>query len=219
MATTERRGRPRSDREARGRALVQAALDVFAEKGFAGARLDDVAARAGVAKGTIYLYFATKDALFEAVVKSRILPTVARIEALAADGRTPSEDLLRGAIGAFYREVVAGEGREVLRLLLAEAPRFPSLAAFYHDAVIARGLAALKAIIARGVARGEFKEGPVTRRPEAVMGPAILAAVWKIAFEAHRPLDLDAYVEAHCALALAGLKAGTPSTAAAGGAI
>lgn len=192
--------------------MVQAALEVFAERGFASARLDDVAARAGVAKGTIYLYFDTKDALFEAVVKSRILPTVERIEALAAGGEGPSEGLLCTALGGFYREVVAGEGREVLRLLIAEAPRFPHLGAFYHDAVIVRALKALNAIIACGIERGEFLEGPVTRRPEALVGPALLAAIWKLVFEPHQPLELEGYIEAHLALALAGLRNGTPST-------
>ena len=123
----------------RVRAIIAAALEEFFQQGFAAARLDAIAERAGIGKGTIYLYFDSKETLFEEAVRSVILPVIERIESVALAPQGSAEALLRAMITTFYREVVATERRRLLRLLIAEGPRFPRLVSFYHAEVITRG--------------------------------------------------------------------------------
>lgn len=201
-------GSRRRRKEARPSEIAEAARAVFAEKGFAAARIEDVATRAGISKGTLYLYFDTKEALFEAVVREVIGPIVASADMLSRDENAKTEDLLRALIGIFYRELVGTERREIMRLLIAEAGRFPQLVEVYHREVIGRGKVVLGAIVARGVARGEFRDGPATRNPEIVLAPAIMAAIWKMVFDTIDPLDLEQFAAAHVDLVLAGLRAG-----------
>jgi AcrR family transcriptional regulator len=184
---------------------VDAALALFAEKGFAAARLDEVAARAGIAKGTIYLYFDSKEALFEAVVRARVLPVLDEAGTVAAAYQGSTAELLRALLKKLYAELVGSDLKQILRLLVAEAGRAPHLAAFYHREVLSRGKGLLGAVLRRGVERGEFRRAPALDMPEVVMGPAIMAAVWTLVFQAHAPLDLDAFFEAHVDLALNGL--------------
>lgn len=179
---------------------------VFAEKGFAATRIEDVAARAGISKGTMYLYFDTKEALFEAVVRDAIGPVLASADLLGRGHDARSEDLVRVLIETFYRELVCTERREILRMLIAEAGRFPRLVEVYHREAVGRGKAVLRAIVARGVARGEFRDGPAARNAEIVLAPAIMAAVWKILFDAIDPMDLEQFMQAHVDLVLAGLR-------------
>ncbi|MBV9076124.1 MAG: TetR/AcrR family transcriptional regulator [Methylobacteriaceae bacterium] len=197
----------RRRKDARPSEIAAAALAVFAEKGFAAARLEDVAARAGVAKGTVYLYFSTKEALFEAVVRDAFRPLLDGVGRARMDTSTSCADQLRGVLTIVYRELVATERRQIMRLLIAEAERFPDLVSFYHREIVSRGRGLLAAILADGVARGEFRDGPAVRQPEVVIGPAIMAAVWKLVFEPVEPLDLDRYAAAHLDLVMAGLSA------------
>jgi len=202
------RGTPRTRRkEARPAEIVEAALAEFAEMGFAAATLEAVARRAGVAKGTIYLYFETKDALFEAVVRAKVLPRLAEAGDLIDRFDGPSDQLLAMVIGKIYHEVIDTELRSIMRLLIAEGARFPNLTAFYDREILARGRDVIRSVILRGVERGEFRPSAATDMPEVVMGPAILAAVWRMIFEAHRPLDLERFLKAHIDLALNGLRA------------
>lgn len=207
QAAAPARAPRRRRKEARPAELVQAGFQVFARHGFAATRLEDVARQAGVAKGTIYLYFDTKEALFEAVIRQTISPLLDRVEALGQVPGGRMEDLLRLLIGTVYRELVGTERRQIMRMLIAESGRFPHLASFYYRETLARGRSILERVVAQGVASGEFRAGPATRCPEVVLGPAIMAAVWKMVFEAEAPLDLDAFMEAHIDLALNGLKA------------
>lgn len=199
-------GTRRRRKEARPSEIAEAARVVFAEKGFAAARIEDVAARAGISKGTLYLYFDTKEALFEAVVREAIGPVIASVDLLGRDDDARSEDLLRALIATFYRELVGTERREIMRMLIAEAGRFPQLVEVYHREAVGRGKAILRAIVARGVARGEFRDSPATRNAEIVLAPAIMAAVWKMLFDAIDPMDLDQFTQAHIDLVLAGLR-------------
>lgn len=204
--SADERPRRRRRKAARPSEIVAAALSEFAEKGFAASRLEDVAARAGISKGTIYLYFETKEALFEAVVREMISPVLDHIEMAQAGADVPSEQILRLVIETIYRRLVDTERRQLIRMLLAESPRFPHLVAFYHREAVSRGRKLLRAIVDRGVARGEFRDGPATRCPEAILGPAIMLAVWKLLFEPYDPLDLDAFMAAHLDLVLNGLR-------------
>ncbi len=189
------------------RFILAAALDEFADKGFADARLDAIAERAGVAKGTIYLYFDTKETLFEEAVRAVIGPIIARFESLAAAPEDSAEAILRQMITTLYREVVTDpKKRGLLRLIISQGPRFPRLLRFYHDELIARSMGALKRVLAYGVERGEFARSPAIGHPQIVFGPALTAAIWTILFAQLDPLDLDAYCEAHLDFVLRGLR-------------
>ncbi len=205
MSESDQSGRRRRRNEARPSEIVAAALTVFSERGFAAARLDDVAERAGIAKGTIYLYFATKEELFEAVVREAISPVLDRMSGALALPDISCRELVEHIIRTMYAQIVATERREILRLLVAEAKRFPNLVSFYHREVISRGKAIASEILRRGVASGEFRDGPASRTPEVVIGPAILAAVWKLVFEAIEPMDLEEMMIAHLDLVFGGL--------------
>lgn len=201
-------GRPRRRRkEERPGEIAAAALSVFAEKGFAAARIDDVAARAGTSKGTVYLYFDTKEALFEAVVREAFLSVLDRAAVAARDPAATCADLLRELMATIYRELVNTERREILRLLIAEAPRFPKLVEFYHREAIGRGKAILRSIVVRGVSTGEFAGGPVAEHPELIIGPAIMTAIWKLVFDPYEPIDAEKAMAAHVDLVLNGLLA------------
>lgn len=197
----------RRRKEARPREILAAALSVFSERGFAAARLDDVAERAGIAKGTIYLYFSTKEELFEAVVRDAFSPVLERMTGAMALPDMSCRALVELMIRTMYVQMVATERREILRLLVAEAKRFPDLVSFYHREAISRGKAIAGEILRRGIASGEFRDSPATRYPEVLMGPAILAAVWKLVFEPVEPMDLDRMVEAHLDLVLGSIVA------------
>lgn len=199
--------RKRRRKDQRPGEITAAALDVFIEKGFAAARLEDVAERAGTAKGTIYLYFSSKEDLFEAVVRDAFAPVLDPVIAAIGNHTSSCEALLRFIIGTLYRELIGTKRREIMRLLIAEAGRFPRLVEFYHREAVGRGKALMGAVLARGVSTGEFRDCPATRHPEAVMGPAVLAAVWKLVFEEVEPLNLETFMEAHLDLVLSGIRA------------
>ena len=197
-----REGR-RGDRE---RAIVAAALAEFSAKGFAAARLDDVARRAGVAKGTLYLYFDGKDALFQAVIRQAILPRIADAEALAAGFDGPTEALLRRMLKTLGREIVETEAGEAMRLVIAEAGRFPELTAFYYRSVVRRGLDLVRGVVARGVARGEFRPSALDEHPQLLVAPLILAVIWTALFQRLQPIDLERLLDGHLDLLLDGLR-------------
>src|SRR5476651_1040135 len=134
---------PRADRRAeRRQAILAAALKEFSARGFAAARLDDVADQAGIAKGTIYLYFRDKEALFQDLIRSEMSPVVATLEtALAVD--LPVRVVAERAVELFVREVYGTSRREIIRLILSVGPRFPQLADFYYREVLSRIIAAV----------------------------------------------------------------------------
>jgi AcrR family transcriptional regulator len=196
------------EREARTKALLAAALDVFLERGFESARLDEVAQRAGVAKGTLYLYFPSKEALFEALIGSLIAsPFQAAGEAMLKQD-VPAEAMLRGLLNFAKTEILGTKRKDVARLIISEAGRFPELAAFYHREVIARGMTVVRAIIQRGVERGEFSSDAAARFPQLVVAPVLVAIVWTGLFDRVQKLDTSGLIDAHADLLIAGLKGG-----------
>ncbi|RDI62396.1 TetR/AcrR family transcriptional regulator [Microvirga subterranea] len=202
--------RSENDRQARLQAILDAALDVFLDKGFAEARLDDVAARAGVAKGTIYLYVPSKQALFEALVQSGIGGALGTIEQKVLTLDMTAEEQFR-ALFAFLRQEVLGTRRlDIVRLFLREGSRFPELAEIYHREVISRGLALLRGIAERGVASGEFRSDEIVRFPQLAIAPGLMALIWTSLFQRLDPLDVAGMLDAHLALMMKALK-GPPS--------
>ncbi len=189
----------------RMREILSAALEEFFQEGFAATRLDAIAERAGVAKGTIYLYFDSKETLFEEAVRSAILPVLQRIETFSVDPQGSAEAALRAMISIFYRDVIGTDRRRILRLFIAEGPRFPRLLAFYHAEVLSRGMAAMRNVLQYGVERGEFRASAAINYPHVIFGPALIGALWKMMFDNLEPLDIDGLRDAHLDSILHGL--------------
>jgi AcrR family transcriptional regulator len=180
---------------ARREAILSAALDEFSASGFAATRLDDVARRAGVAKGTIYLYFRDKESLFQELIRTMLTPLVGTIEALGkAD--LPISALAEHFADLFVREVYETRRKDVIRLMIAEGRRFPNLAEFYYREVLARIIAAVRALLARAAARGEAPAGLVDF-PQIIAAPGLVAIIWSGLFERFEPLDVRAMMKTH----------------------
>ena len=180
----------------RRNAILKASLDEFSERGFAAARLDDVARRAGVAKGTIYLYFKDKEALFQELVRFQIGPVVGALEAVLASD-LPLAVIVEHALDIFVREIYGTHRKQVLRLIISEGPRFPALAEFYYREVLAHILKAVRARLARAVERGEIAGDELVRFPQLLGAPGIVAIVWSGLFDRFEPLDVRAMMRAY----------------------
>jgi AcrR family transcriptional regulator len=196
-ASSSRRVDVRAAKAAERRnAILKAALDEFSERGFAAARLDDVARRAGVAKGTIYLYFKDKEALFQELVRFQIGPVVGALEAVLASD-LPLAVIVEHALDIFVREIYGTHRKQVLRLIISEGPRFPALAEFYYREVLAHILKAVRARLTRAVERGEITGDELVRFPQLLGAPGIVAIVWSGLFDRFEPLDVRAMMRAY----------------------
>jgi AcrR family transcriptional regulator len=188
--------------------ILQAAFEEFSRQGFAATTLDQVAERAGITKGTIYVYFANKEALFIAMVKEFIGPAVERAAGAFEDHTGSTADFLRAELAAIYDDMVHDRyHREVMRVLIAESARFPALADRFYKEFLGPRLDLLRRVIARGVERGEFRNSAVAQCPEVIVAPLTHADVWVLLFGNRRRLDLDRYFRAHIDLVLHGLLA------------
>jgi AcrR family transcriptional regulator len=199
----------RRRKDARPTEILDAALAVFAEKGYAATRMDEIARRAGVTKGTIYLYFESKDAVFRSLVQESIGATIQSVTAAAERFEGSSADLLRmvlRGIGTFVRV----DDRVVLpKVMIAEAGNFPGLAEFYRREVIDRGLGLLTSVIARGTARGEFRAVNPEHTAKLCVAPLLVAIFWRTTFGKFDtvPYDLNGLIETHIDVLLRGLAA------------
>ena len=182
--------------EARRQAILTAALDEFSAAGFAAARLDDVARRAGVAKGTIYLYFRDKEALFQELIRAVLGPLITQFEA-AAGRDVPVRVMAEEIVALFEREIYATRRKDVIRLIIGEGPRFPKLAAFYYTEVLSKLIAAARARLARAAERREPGAETLMRFPQLLVAPGLVAILWSSLFERFEPLDVSALMRAH----------------------
>jgi AcrR family transcriptional regulator len=183
------RGSARKQRSAvRREAILAAALDEFSTRGFEAARLDDVAKRAGVAKGTIYLYFRDKENLFQELIRTMLMPLIGTIEALGAAEVTVSA-FSEQIVELFVREVYETRRKDVIRLMISEGRRFPKLAEFYYREVLSRIIAAVRTLLRRAAARGEVPEG-LAEFPQIIAAPGLVAIIWSGLFERFEPLDV-----------------------------
>jgi AcrR family transcriptional regulator len=181
--------------EARRQAIVAAALAEFCARGFAATRLDDVARRADVAKGTIYLHFRDKEALFREIVGTMLVPIVAVLEAPPPD--VSIRTVLERFADLFVQEIYATERRNVLRLVMTEGPRFPELAEFYYRNVVERAIAAMRVLLQHARARGELANDTLIRFPQLIVAPGMVAIIWSGLFDRFAPLDVGAMMRAH----------------------
>jgi AcrR family transcriptional regulator len=191
---------------ARPAEILDAALDCFAERGFTATRMDDVAVRAGVTKGTVYLYFKTKEELFTALVRSKLLPNIERLEAASADA--PAPVLLERLMAMWAEHLVPSRASVLPKLIMAEAGNFPELAKFYLDEVIHPARAQLASVLRRGVQTGEFRPIDVDSIVYCVLGPLLFAVYWRHSFEPldEAPLDVAALCRTHLDTLLNGLR-------------
>jgi AcrR family transcriptional regulator len=186
--------------------ILDAALEEFTRHGYAGTRLDDVAARAGVTKGTIYVYFQSKDELFRAMFRKFQRPLLEDMHKCIDTTQISSIEFFRQFLRFIYSVMRTDrEGREIFRLMIAEAERFPELVDAYHREVIAPLVETLREVIGQGIARGEIRHSAALEFPEIVMAPAALMHLWLLVFSHCVPMDADRYLEAHLDLMLYGL--------------
>jgi AcrR family transcriptional regulator len=163
-------------------------MEEFISRGFAATRLDDIARRAGVAKGTIYLHFKDKESMFEELIRTAIVPLVGRMQGPLPTGGTV-RDLIEAFALNFIHEVVTTRRGDIVRLIVAEGPRFPSIADFYYREVVSKGLAGMRAMVELGIARGEIKNANLAKFPQIMVAPALIAVIWQSLFARHAPLD------------------------------
>lgn len=202
-----RRPRWKRRKEARPAEIVAAALQVFVERGFAATRLEEVARRAGVTKGTVYLYFKNKDTLFKAVVRETIVPCIAEGEALAASHTGSARELCEALIRGWWRLIGETELSGIPKLMLAEAVNFPQLARFYYDEVVSRGQRLMAHALERGMANGEFRRVDVPVAVRLMIAPLLHAAHWRHSFAlcTREPFDVGRYIDTHIDLFLNGI--------------
>ncbi|RCS57594.1 TetR/AcrR family transcriptional regulator [Parvibium lacunae] len=194
-------------KEARPAELLEAALDVFVAKGFASTRLDDIAAKAGVSKGTLYLYYRSKEALLKAVVQQNIVPIVANAQQLADQYSGPSADLFRLLILGWWQQFGNTKLSGIPKLLVGEANNFPELAQYYHDQVIQPAHQLMGSVIARGIAAGEFAPCEIPTTVHVLFAPMVMLSLWHHSFGPCCPDNLDpiAYLNRYLTLTLTAL--------------
>ena len=206
MPVTKTRWKRR--KEARPQELTAAALELFVEKGFAATRLDEIAARAGVSKGTLYLYFDSKEDLFKAVIREGLLPLLAEGEELMASMPGPASELFRAIVLRWWEIVGEGPIGGIPKLIFAEARNFPEIARFYADEVIERGKRLFVAVFRRGIDSGEFRPFDPQALVHIVISPLIMRVIWKHSLDCCgvTNVPLDDYLREYLELTLRGLR-------------
>ena len=198
----------RRRKDARPAELLEAALEVFVERGYTATRLEDIAHRAGVTKGTMYLYYENKEALFKELVRTTALPMVEGVEELVRTHRGSSWELVSLVLRRRWEALVHSSLGGIAKLMMSEAGNFPELARWYHEEIIARANAALARAIRLGVERGDFR--PVDERLTAyvAVAPLLIAAMWMHSFARCTPLPFapDEYLDHHLEILMRGLE-------------
>lgn len=201
-------GKPARRRvEDRPREICAAALAVFAEKGFAAAKLDEIAARAGIAKGTLYLYFKDKEDLFRAVVRDTVAPNVASIRENVANANVPFAEFVQMLLGRFVDMTDHVPVGAVAKIVIGESRNFPELAKVYHDLVVSQTIAIIAGLIKRAQAAGQVRPGDPRLHAMSIMGPMIMGVLWRETLQpiGAEPIDLKALARQHAETALTGL--------------
>lgn len=199
----------RRRKEARPQELTQAALELFVSKGYTATRLEDIAARAGVSKGALYLYFSGKEALFEAVIREGIVPTIDVGEAMVSNYQGSVAGLVRDLLYGWWDNVGATPLAGVIKLMVSEAGNFPAVAQYYYDNVIVRGRRLMSEALQRGVATGEFREIDVPMTIEVLFAPLLMMVIMRYSLAPCHPeggIDPRRLLECHVGLLLDGLK-------------
>lgn len=195
--------------EARPQELLEAALAEFVERGYAATRLEEVARRAGVSKGTLYLYFDNKAELFKAVVRKSLVSNLDEAQAVIAGHRGGSRELLVFLLTEFTRRVSESSLSGIPKLILAEAGNFPEIARFYYEEVVRRGRSMIQAVLRKGVDQGEFRPMDLDYAWRVVIAPVVLGILWKHSFLVFEPggFEFERHLRAHLDLLFDGVAA------------
>lgn len=201
-------------KEARPQELLEAALDLFVERGYAATRLDDVARQAGVSKGTLYLYFTNKEELFKAVVRENLFPVLTEGEEIISQYQGSSAELFREFILKWWEKIGDTKLSGITKLMMAESGNFPEVTQFYHDEVILRSNAIIIQMLERGVARGEFRRVDTALATRVICAPIIMLMMWKHTFGACQtePVSPQQYLDCFIDLLLRGLLSDKPTS-------
>jgi len=186
-------------KHARPEEITAAALEVFVERGYAGSRLEDVATRAGVSKGTLYLYFDNKEELFKAVVREGLVSPIAEMRGFVDQFEGSTMELVRMMLFGWWERIGASRIGGIPKLVISEAGNFPELARFYVAEVVEPAQAATVAIVKRGIARGEFRNVDADIVARLMAAPMLGLLMWRNALEPFAKTKVDplAYLEAH----------------------
>lgn len=187
--------------------ILSAAVAVFAERGYAATRLDDVAARAGVSRATVYLYFRSKEDLFKAVVRQLIVPVMEGRAAPDANDAGSSAERLRRFIDSVPKALESSGLAVIPKLVIAESQNFPELARFYFEEVPLRARQTIAALVRRGIERGEFAAVDPDLAFFCIVAPLFMTVMWRHVFGAFDkdPPDLDGVCRTHLDLLMRGL--------------
>ena len=200
MNATEARRRRKADRP---KEILEAAFEEFSRNGYAATTLDQVALRAGVTKGTIYVYFENKEHLFISMVRELTKPAMDSAQEMFERHEGSTADMLREQFSFIYRHIVEDRRRrEVVRMLIAESPRFPELADRYHDEIHRPCIELLQRAIQRGIDRGEIRPSAVANCPLVIIAPIALVDLWMMMFDDRHALDMQQYFQAHLDMVL-----------------
>ena len=199
---------------ARPQEILEAAMGVFAAKGYAGTRMEDIAREAGVTKGTIYLYFENKETVLKALVRGSIGSTIDQVTGQVQNFTGSTPELLRFVLTAMGQFIVMSDRVVLPKIVVAEAGNFPELARFYRTEIIDKGLGLMTGVIARGIARGEFRPVVPAHAARLCIAPLLLAAIWRTTFAQFdtEPYDYQGLTETHIETLLRGLAAEGPPT-------
>jgi len=196
-------------KEARPGELIQAALELFVEKGFSATRSEEVAARAGVSKGTLFLYFQTKEDLFREVIRTRLVDHFLAWEQEFDEFQGPTEEMLRTGLEAWWERIGNTPAGGLTKLVLSESHNFPEIAAYYQTSVVQPGRELLGRILRRGIERGEFRRIDVPQAVTSLVSAMVFVMTWKHSLAACTELDASfdpqAFLTAHVDLLLHGL--------------
>lgn len=196
-------------KQARPAEILEAALKVFAHKGFAAARMDDIAREAGVTKGTIYLYFENKEAVFKSLVRAAVGSTLATVSEDVKTFQGSARFLLRMVLTRVAQMLVESDKVVLPKIVISESSNFPWLAEFYRFEIIERGLQIFISLLEHGMAQGEFRKLPAAHVARLCVAPVLLGAIWRVTF-AHldsEPYDYKGLVETHLDILFRGLAA------------
>ena len=201
---------PRTRRpEDRPSEILAAALDLFAEKGFSATRMEDVAARAGLSKAAIYLYFKDKMALLQALVAEMAGANVAMARGIAESHEGPVGPLIATVLGFMARQLRDTRFPDLLKVVISESRAHPDIGRLYLDSVVRLGLPIFEDLIRRGIATGEFRSLDPALTVKAMIAPMLLAAIWKTVLQpiGAEPLDIEALATQHIDIFLKGISA------------
>lgn len=194
-------------KEARPNEILEAALDLFVERGYAGTKMEEIAKRAGVTRGTPYLYFANKEELFKAVISEGMLPSIEVGEGMLRDFTGSAMDLIEQTLNFWWAAVGKTRLAGITKLIVAEACNFPDIARFYCEEVVRRGEALVAGAIDYGIQRGEFRALDVEYTMKVIIGPVLMAMIWQHSVGAcvHEAFDEERFLRTYMELLRHGL--------------